>query len=130
MLSNEPPEPRNPRMLLSQIKDELKAEVLTGEDRLEKSIDVAGGADLIDENLFSRLKGSVLLTGLQNADVVEAASKAGVAALVFVRGKRPEDQAIDLAERFEMPLLVTRFSLFIACGRLYMSGLKGLDGSW
>ncbi len=117
-------------MLLSQIKDELKAEVLTGEDRLEKSVDVGGGADLIDEVLFSRLKGSVLLTGLQNADVVEAANKAGVTALVFVRGKRPEDQAVDLARQYNMPLLVTRFSLFIACGRLYMSGLKGLDGSW
>ena len=117
-------------MLLSEIKDELKAEVLTGEDRLGKSVDVAGGADLIDENLFSRLKGSILLTGLQNADVVEAAYKAGMAALVFVRGKRPEEQVIDLAKHCDMPLLVTRFSLFIACGRLYMSGLKGLDGSW
>jgi predicted transcriptional regulator len=117
-------------MLLSDIRDELKAEILSGEDQLDKDVGVAGGADLLDDILSPRSKGSVLLTGLNSAEMILAAQKAGVEALVFVRGKSPEKHAINFAKKHGIPLLVTRFSLFVACGRLYMSGLRGLDGSW
>ncbi len=117
-------------MLLSEIKDELKAEILSGEDQLGKNVGTAGGADLMDDLLSPRSKGSLLLTGLNNAEVVVAAQQAGAEAIVFVRGKRPENFVIDVARKHGIPLLVTRFSLFVACGRLYMSGLRGLDGSW
>jgi hypothetical protein len=35
-----------------------------------------------------------------------------------------------MATSFEIPLMVTEYSLFVACGRLYMNGIRGLDGSW
>lgn len=117
-------------MLLSEIKDELEADILYGEARVDKNVSIAGGADLIDDILTLRTKGAVLLTGLNNADVVVAAKNAGIEAIVFVRGKRPEAHVIAIAEKNEVPLLSTRLSLFVACGRLYMSGLRGLDGSW
>ena len=117
-------------MRLSEIKDELKAEILRGEDQLDKNFGVAGGADLMDDISSPRSRGSILLTGLNGTDVVLAAKKAGVEAIVFVRGKRPDDHVLEIAEENGMPLLITRFSLFVACGRLYMSGLRGLDGSW
>ncbi len=117
-------------MQLSELKDELKAEVLYGADQLHKNITIAGGADLIDDILKLRTKGAVLLTGLTKVEVVNAAKKAGVEAIVFVRGKRPEEEVVETAKRHNMPLFSTRFSLFVACGRLYMTGLRGLDGSW
>ena len=49
---------------------------------------------------------------------------------VFVRGKRPDEPVIELARTYNMPVLLTRYSLFVASGRLYMNGLRGLDGSW
>lgn len=117
-------------MQLSELKDELKAEVLYGEEQLHKDVTIAGGADLIDDILKLRTKGAVLLTGLTKVEVVDAAMKAGVEAIVFVRGKRPEENVIETAKRHNIPLFSTRFSLFVACGRLYMTGLRGLDGSW
>ena len=50
--------------------------------------------------------------------------------VVFVRGKRPDEPVIELARRYNLPVLLTRYSLFVASGRLYMNGLRGLDGSW
>ncbi|MFO8085594.1 MAG: DRTGG domain-containing protein [Desulfobacterales bacterium] len=117
-------------MQLAEIKNELDAEFLCGTDRLDKNVSIAGGADLIDDILTLRTKGAVLLTGLSNADVIVAAKNAGIEAIVFVRGKRPEATVVAIAEKNDIPLLLTRFSLFVACGRLYMSGLRGLDGSW
>ncbi len=117
-------------MQLSEIKDELKAEVFYGEDQLHKNVTIAGGADLIDDILKLKTKGAVLLTGLNNGEVVNAAKKAGVEAIVFVRGKKPEEDVVEIAKKHNMPLFGTSFSLFVACGRLYMTGLRGLDGSW
>ncbi len=117
-------------MQLSEIKDELDAQCLCGDNFLDKNVSIAGGADLIDDILALKTKGAVLLTGLNNVDVIVAAKNAGIEAIVFVRGKRPEAEVVAAAEENDMPLFVTRFSLFVACGRLYMSGLRGLDGSW
>ncbi len=121
---------RNYCMKLSEIKDVLKAEVLTGEDQLDKIIAGAGGADLMDDVLAAVAEHAVLLTGLMSDDVIRTAKIAGVGAVVFVRGKRPDDNMIKLAKSHSLPVLFTRYSLFIASGRLYMNGLRGLDGSW
>jgi hypothetical protein len=53
-----------------------------------------------------------------------------VAVVVFVRGKRPDEPVIELARSTNMPVLLTKYSLFVASGRLYVNGLRGLDGSW
>ena len=117
-------------MKLSEIRDVLKAEVLAGEDQLDKTIAGAGGADLMDDVLAAVAEHAVLLTGLMSDDVIRTAKIAGVGAVVFVRGKKPDKNIIKLANSHNLPVLITSYSLFIASGRLYMNGLRGLDGSW
>ncbi len=117
-------------MKLSEIKDVLKAEVLVGEDQLDKTLVGAGGADLMDDVLAAVAEHAVLLTGLMSDDVIRTSKIAGVGAVVFVRGKRPGENIINLAKSHNIPVLLTRYSLFIASGRLYMNGLRGLNGSW
>lgn len=117
-------------MKLSEIKEILKAEVLAGQDRMDMVIFAGGGADLMSDVLSAAAKESVLLSGLTTEDVIRTARISGVGAVVFVRGKKPDDRVIELAKSYDMPLLTTRYSLFVSCGRLYMGGLRGLDGSW
>ena len=117
-------------MKISEIKDILKAEVLTGEDLLAKTVVAAGGADLMADVLSAVAQGAVLLTGLTTGQVLRTARVADVVVVVFVRGKKPDEPVLELARSFNMPVLLTRYSLFVACGRLYMNGLRGLDGSW
>jgi predicted transcriptional regulator len=117
-------------MKLSAVKDALNAGVLYGEEQLNKTVRSAGGADLMNAVLATGSKGAVLLTGLNTVDVILTANKANIAAVVFVRGKMPTAEALELAQQFQIPLLRTSLSLFVACGRLYMVGLRGLDGSW
>lgn len=117
-------------MKLSEIRDILKAEVLVGHDQLDKSVVGGGGADLMADVLSAVAKGAVLLTGLTTEQVLRTAKVAGVVLVVFVRGKRPDEPVIELARSYGMPVMLTRYSLFVASGRLYMNGLRGLDGSW
>ena len=90
----------------------------------------AGGADLMEAFLAAATKDAVILTGLTSDDVIRTARVAGVAAVVFVRGKQPDASAIELARSYNLPAMVTHYSLFVASGKLYMNGLRGLDGSW
>jgi predicted transcriptional regulator len=117
-------------MKIAEIRDILKADVLVGEDQLESSVVAAGGADLMADVLSAVAKEAVLLTGLTTEQVLRTARVAGVAVVVFVRGKRPDEPVLELARSYQLPILLTRFSLFVASGRLYMNGLRGLDGSW
>ena len=117
-------------MKISEIRDILKAEVLVGEEQLDKSVVAGGGADLMADVLSAVAREAVLLTGPTTEQVLRTARVSGVALVVFVRGKRPDEPVIELARSYRLPLLLTHYSLFVASGRLYMNGLRGLDGSW
>jgi len=117
-------------MKLAEIKEILKATVLVGEDQLEKTVVAGGGADMMEDVLSAVADGGVLLTGLTTDQVLRTAKITGLAAIVIVRGKKPDNSLLSLARSYSVPVLLTEYSLFVACGRLYMNGLRGLDGSW
>lgn len=111
-------------MLLSDVQRILEAEVVTGElDSVE--VQMACGADLMSDVLAHIKAGSLLLTGLTNPQAVRTAEMAGVLAICFVRGKRPQPETIALAESKGLPLLATKLPMFESCGRLYREGLPG-----
>jgi len=118
-------------MKLSEIIKILDAEVPFCEDKhLELEILGAGAADLMDDVLAAAAKNGVILTGQVSVEVVQFCNMAKAVAIVFVRGKKSDSEIIDVAKKYEIPILLTKYSLFVACGRLYMNGLRGLDGSW
>jgi hypothetical protein len=117
-------------MKIYEVKDILKATLLTGEDQLDRTVTGAGGADIMEAFLAAAAKDAVILTGLTNDDVIHTAKVADVGAVVFVRGKKPQDSTIKLARSFDVVTMTTDCSLFVASGKLYMNGLRGLDGSW
>lgn len=117
-------------MKINELQDILKARILVGEDQLDRVIMGGGAADLMDDVLAAAAKDCVLLTGVTTAQVVQTARIAQVCAIVIVRRKKPAQDVIDLARSYNIPLMLTDYSLFVACGRLYINGIRGLDGSW
>jgi predicted transcriptional regulator len=69
--------------------------------------------------------GCLLLTGLNNPQVVRTADVLDIAAIVIVRGKRPLPETIQLAEELQIPILTTKYILFESVGRLYAKGIVG-----
>ena len=69
--------------------------------------------------------GALLITGLKNSQAVRTADIAEIRAIVFARGKKPDPDAVELAEELKMPLLCTRQFVFEACALLAESGLRG-----
>ncbi len=84
-------------------------------------------SDLMSDVLTASGMGSLLLTGLTNAQVVRVAEVSDFAAVCFVRGKTVQPEVVHLAEERRIPLLVTPLSMFESCGRLYGKGLCGAE---
>ena len=108
---------------LREIAEIVSAEVIIGEDMLDNMVESGCASDLMSDVLAFSRSGSVLLTGQINAQTVRTANIAEVEAIVFVRGKMPRDETIELAKKFKMPLLATKMFMYEACGRLYASEL-------
>ena len=118
-------------MKIQEIQDILKGRMLCGDDQMDAVIVAGGAADLMDDVLAAAAKGCALLTGVTTDHVIRTAKIVGVGAIVIVRGKTPPTGIRgDGQIPSRSPLMVTDYSLFVACGRLYMNGIRGLDGSW
>ena len=112
-------------MILKDIRKILEAEVIVGDELLNRDIETACGCDLMSDVLSFVKSGSILLTGLTNPQVVRTAEMADLAAICFVRGKRPDTDTIEIAKSKDIPLLTTHLLLFESCGRLHRKGLSG-----
>ena len=71
---------------------------------------------------------AVLLSGLVNPQVIRTAEMMDMKCIVFVRGKKPSIDMIDLATERDIVLLRSELEMFTACGLLYQNGLKGGSG--
>lgn len=112
-------------MLLKDIRAELEAEVLVGEDDLDLEVTMACASDLLSDVLAFTKSESLLLTGLTNPQVMRTVEVAEIKAVCFVRGKRPSPETIELAKEKNIPVLCTSLPMYESCGRLYGRGLAG-----
>lgn len=110
-------------MKLGEVKKVLHLEPLVdGNDNFD--IKTACGADLMSDVLaFSQGK-TLLLTGLTNPQVIRTAEMIDIKVLVFVRGKRPPEETIDLAREKGIYAYITKKPMFECCGILYNMGLR------
>ena len=112
-------------MKIREIATLLDADVLCGEQLLEEEVQSACGSDMMSDVLAYVKNQAVLLTGLVNAQVIRTAEMMDMICIVFVRSKRPSQDMLELARESGIAVLTTPLRMYEACGKLYMSGLKG-----
>jgi hypothetical protein len=99
--------------------------VLVNKHNEDPDVEMACGSDLISDVLLFAKPGTMLLTGLTTSQVIFTAEIEDMKVVCFVRGKRPQSEAIELAETKNLVLIRTDLPMYESCGRLYNSGLKG-----
>ncbi len=117
-------------MKLKDIVEALDGEVLTSNTDLEQEISCAFGSDLISDILHCTKEATLLLTGLTNPQIIRLSDMIDVLGIVFVRGKRPAEELIEMAEERDLPLVLTHYTLYKTSGLLYNAGLRSckIDG--
>lgn len=112
-------------MKLREVMEILQAEVIWGSHKLDQRVRCGIAGDLMSDVLAFGQPGGLLLTGLANTHVIHTAEVIDAVAIVFVRGKRPAPDVIEMASEKGIPILVTDNLLYRSCGLLYAAGLPG-----
>jgi predicted transcriptional regulator len=110
-------------MTLDDVARVLDAKLVCCEERGSTQIERVCASDMMSDVLAFSTPGGLLLTGLTNAQSIMTATVADVAAIVYVRAKRPKSAVVELAKAKGIPVLTCPLSMFEACGRLYKNGL-------
>lgn len=110
-------------MKVSEIMKALDADLIYGEDFLDRDVFSACGSDMMSDVLAYVKDQAVLITGLTNPQVIRTAVMMDMVCIVFVRNKRPTEEMIDLAESQGIVVLASPKRMFDACGILYTAGL-------
>lgn len=112
-------------MKIKEIIRLLDATVLNMPEGFEESeVHSVCGSDMMSDVLAYVKDEGMLLTGLNNPQVVRTAEMMDMNVICFVRGKKPDEIVINLAKEKNIALLATDKTMFVACGKLYEAGLK------
>ena len=114
-------------MKLSEVKDILQCEILAGRDSLSREVLNVVASDGMSEILAFAKSGELMVTGLTNIQSIRTADIAGVSAVVYCRGKRPDEKAIEFAINKDIPVFATKMVMFDICAILYNAGLRGVS---
>ncbi|MGN0384237.1 MAG: hypothetical protein ACI4DS_08200 [Eubacterium sp.] len=112
-------------MTIREIQTILGCRCVWGEELMEKEVHTACGSDMMSDVLAFVKDQAVLLTGLCNPQVIRTAEMMDIICIIFVRGKHPDDNMIELAKERNIVLMETGHRMFSACGMLYDNGLRG-----
>lgn len=114
-------------MKISEISTLLSAKVLCCEELTDKEVNSACGSDMMSDVLAFVKNQAVLLTGLVNPQVIRTAEMMDMHCVVFVRGKEPSPEMLELAKDCEIVVMSSDMRMFEACGRLYVNGLSSCE---
>lgn len=117
-------------LTLQAVAQTLGAAVLTGEEHLDIVIKSACCSDLMSDVLAFVHERSLILTGIANAHVLRTAEMLDLKCIVFVRGKQPGEDVIELARELGIVLMSVNKTMFTSAGLLYMAGMRGTPMKW
>ena len=93
----------------------LDGQFFWGQEKANIEIASACGADLMSDVMAFVKDKVVLLTGLVNPQVIRTAELLDIRCVIFVRGKVPNRDMIEMAEQAEIILAGTKLSMYVSC---------------
>ena len=114
-------------MKIKDIVKILNAEVLTDFSSADTDINYGFASDLMSDVLAYANSDSLLVTGLNNAQVIRTAEMMDMDTVLFVRGKKPCKEVLELAMENSVTVLATDYTMFKTCGLLALSGMRGIE---
>ena len=96
----------------------LEGELLCCPEKGENEVRDFAASDLLSDILMFEKDQYALVTGLTNAQIVRTAEITNACCIVIIRGKKPQQAAVQLAESHEIPLITSPLTMFDACSRI------------
>lgn len=110
-------------MLIAKIIELLDAKCVTYFPKDEKKYSLAFASDLMSDALALADESTILITGLNNLQVIRTAEMLDISLIILVRGKVPLPDIVKLANELKITILTTDYIMFKTCGILYQNGM-------
>lgn len=111
-------------MKLQQIVDALDLNVRAGADLLDQEITGGYVSDLLSDVLSNSDEGNIWITLQIHKNIVAVASMKGLAGIILINGREPEEDTIAKAEEENIPIMVSELKAFDLIGKLHALGIS------
>ncbi len=111
-------------MTLREVIRSTDGKVVYGEEFLDREVKLGFASDLMSEVLTLLDDDILLITGLSNIQAIRTAEMSDISQILFVRGKTPTKDMIELANENEIVIMTTSYSMFKSSYLLYHNGLN------
>jgi hypothetical protein len=101
--------------------------VICCDDEVDFDVKFGFASDLMSDVLALANHDVILITGLTNIQTIRTAEMKDIKWIIFVRGKVPDDTAVELAKETGINILCTKETMFKTCGILFDHGLRGAE---
>lgn len=112
-------------MKVDEIAKAVDGEILTL-PAVDVDVDRAFAADLMSDILVFAQPKMLMITGLTNPQTIRTAEMSDMPVILFVRGKRPSETLIAMAEEIGIGILLSPYTMYETCGLLYQAGMPGM----
>ncbi len=116
-------------MKIKQMIDLINGKLVNDltKEKMEKRYQKAFACDLMSDCLaFVNDEDCILITGLMNKQALRTAEMLDIDCIIFARGKKINDEMLEIAVHNNMTLITTHYTLFEVSGILYQAGIKAL----
>jgi predicted transcriptional regulator len=115
-------------MRIEKIIELIEGEIVTENPDNEIQISLAFCSDLMSDVLTinHHQDDIALLTGLANVQTIRTVEMAGLNLVILVRGKKANNDMIEIAKENDITIIETKYSAFRTSAILYNAGIKSL----
>lgn len=106
-------------MTVHEIVKKLNLTVLSGHNLLEKEVTGAYCSDLLSDVMGNAREGDFWITLQVHKNIIAVASLKDLAAIILVKGLRPDAETLKLSEAENIIVLNTSKPAFVIAGQLY-----------
>ena len=114
-------------MKLKEIAEKLNLEAKVAVDNLEVEVSNGYVSDLLSDVLANGEENDLWITLQIHPNIVAIADMKGLAGIVIINGRQPEEKTIESAKEKGVTIMVTPMSAFELSGKLYGLGIRGTE---
>ena len=105
-------------MKIADLVEIIEGEIVCCPEKAQEPVRDFAASDLLSDILTFEKDHYALMTGLTNAQIIRTAEITNACCVVILRGKQPQQAAVQLAQSHQIPLILSPLSMIEACSRL------------
>ncbi len=106
-------------MKVREIVEKLNLKVFSGENGLDKEVEGGYVSDLLSDVMGFAKEGSVWLTLQTHKNIMAIATLKELSAVILVKGFQPEEDAMQVSNDEDIPILGSNEQTYELTGKLY-----------